>query len=460
MSRPAGFRPNGMARAHIGRRAVVVGAGMGGLAAGGALADFFEQVVVVERDSLPADAAHRAGTPQARHVHALLSGGERALEELFPGFGRELASGGAVLLRVSLDFRSGFPGFDPYPQRDLGIVTRSMSRPLIEAIARRRIRELPNIAVRERCRVRRVIASNDGGAVTGVGLENADGDSETLSADLIVDASGRGNLTDSLLEQIASPRPVESAIGVDVGYATSLFAIPDDAPAGWKALLTMPEQGPGRSRGALMMPIEGRRWMVTLAGRYEQSRRATATASWNSRGGCERRLCSTRSRGPLASAMSSATASQRASGGITSSCRGFPRGLLPFGDAICRFNPIWGQGMTVAAQEALLLRRLLGGDAGDPLGGLAPEFFAAAVKVIETPWMQAAIPDFAEPQTEGQRPSDLEQRLNFGGALQRLAAQDPEIHRLVVEVRHLLKPGSALRDPALMARVAAMMAEA
>jgi len=135
----------------------------------------------------------------------------------------------------------------------------------------------------------------------------------------------------------------------------------------------------------------------------------------------------------------------------------FPRGLIPLGDAICRFNPVWGQGMSVAAQEAVVLRRLLG-RGGDPLARLAPEFFAEAGELIETPWAQAAIPDFALPQTTGQRPPDLERRLKFGCAFSRLAAQDPEVHRLVVEVRHLLKPSSALRD--LVERVEALMAEA
>jgi hypothetical protein len=113
--------------------------------------------------------------------------------------------------------------------------------------------------------------------------------------------------------------------------------------------------------------------------------------------------------------------------------------------------------LTQASSDKAPLRRLLG-RGGDPLAGLAPEFFAEAGELIETPWAQAAIPDFALPQTTGQPPPDLDRRLKFGGALSRLAAQDPEVHRLVVEVRHLLKPSSALRD--LVERVEALMAEA
>jgi hypothetical protein len=139
----------------------------------------------------------------------------------------------------------------------------------------------------------------------------------------------------------------------------------------------------------------------------------------------------------------------------------FPRGLLPIGDAICCFNPVYGQGMSVAALEACLLRRLLerlGGD-GSPIAGLAPVFFAEVQTLIETPW-SVAILDFAFPDTRGQRPVDFETTLKFGIALTRLAAEDPAVHKLTVEVQHLLRPRSVYRDPALAQRVLAKMAEA
>jgi 2-polyprenyl-6-methoxyphenol hydroxylase-like FAD-dependent oxidoreductase len=128
----------------------------------------------------------------------------------------------------------------------------------------------------------------------------------------------------------------------------------------------------------------------------------------------------------------------------------FPRGLLPIGDAICRFNPVYGQGMSVAAQEACLLQRLLErlGEDGDPVAGLAPTFFAEMQTLIETPWSVAML-DFAFPETRGQRPADFETTLKFGIALTRLAAEDPAVHRLTVEVQQLLKPRSVYRDPAL-----------
>ena len=196
----------------IGRQAVVVGAGMAGLPAARALADYFERVVVLERDTLPLDASHRTGTPQARHTHALLGGGQRALADLFPGFEQDLAAAGAVPLRVGLDIRLERPGYDPFPPRDLGWIAYAMSRPLIEFTARQRVKQHNNITIREHCRAQDVVASPDGVAVSAIRFENSDGRSETLSADLVVEASGRGNLTLGLLESIGRPRPKSAMV--------------------------------------------------------------------------------------------------------------------------------------------------------------------------------------------------------------------------------------------------------
>jgi hypothetical protein len=127
----------------------------------------------------------------------------------------------------------------------------------------------------------------------------------------------------------------------------------------------------------------------------------------------------------------------------------FPRGVLPLGDAVCRFNPVYGHGMSVAAQEARALGRLLATRAAepDPLEGLAPAFFAEAAALIETPWAGSVIPDFVYPDTRGERPADFEMAIKFGLALTRLAALDPAVHRRVAEVQHLLKPRSVYRDP-------------
>jgi 2-polyprenyl-6-methoxyphenol hydroxylase-like FAD-dependent oxidoreductase len=448
-----------MASTLIGKRAVVIGAGMGGLTAAGALADRFDQVVVLERDTLPSGPEYRAGTPQARHVHNLLLSGQRALGELFPGFEQDLVGSGAVPLRSGLDIRIERPGYDPFPQRDLGWLSYAVSRPTIERAVRRRVESRANTTLRQRCRVQEVLASPDGEAVTGVRYESEQGTSETIAADLVVDASGRGVLTLDLLQSIGRPRPEETTIGMDLGYATCVFAIPEDASTDWKGVMTF-GQAPKNSRGGLMLPLEGNRWMATIGGGHGDVPPGDAEGFLT-----YARALRTQT---IYNAISHA---ERLNGvaryGFPESVRrhferleAFPRGLLPIGDAICRFNPVYGQGMSVAALEACLLQRLLErlGVDGNPIAGLAPTFFAEVQTLIETPWSMAML-DFAFPDTRGPRPADFETTLKFGSALLRLAAEDPVVHKLTMEVQNLLSPRSAYREPALLQRVLAIMAQ-
>ena len=449
-----------MASTLIGKQAVVIGAGMGGLTAAGALADRFDQVVVLERDTLASEPAYRAGTPQARHVHALLLSGQRALSELFPGFEQDLARAGAVPLTAGLDVRMERPGYDPFPQRDLGWFSYAVSRPTLERTVRLRVESHANIALRQRCRVHEILATSNGEAVTGVGYADDNGANQTIAADLVVDASGRGALTLALLQSIGRPLPEETTIGIDLGYATCIFATPDDAATDWKGVMTF-GQAPGNSRGGLMLPLEGNRWMATIGGRhgdvppgdaegflaYAKALRTPTIYNAISRAN---RLDGVARYGFPESVLRHFEQLDE-----------FPRGLLPIADAICRFNPVYGQGMTVAALEACLLRRLLDrpAEGGDPIAALAPAFFAEAQALIETPWSVAML-DFAFPDTRGQRPADFETTLRFSRALMQLAAEDPEVHRLTAEVQNLLKPRSVYRDPNLVQRVLAKMAEA
>ena len=131
----------------------------------------------------------------------------------------------------------------------------------------------------------------------------------------------------------------------------------------------------------------------------------------------------------------------------------FPRRLLPIDDAVCRFNPVYGQGMTVAFQEANLLSDLLQTLDRDSIATLAPTFLSKAETLIADPWAMSALPDLIYPETIGERPPDLEDRLNFQGALNRLAARNVKIHELLTEIRHLLRPLTLLEDPDIVNRV-------
>lgn len=445
--------------APIGKEAVVVGAGMAGLTAARALADFFEHVVILENDALPKEAIYRPGTPQSRHLHVLLAGGLQALSHLFSGFEGSLAQAGAVRLRVGYDYLRELPGYDPFPRRDLGIHVYSMTRPLLEFTVRKRLEEYRNVELRENCRAQEFIPSADQATVAAVRYQNAEGKAETLRADLVIDASGSGNLTCALLQSVGWPLPEETSIGVDIGYATAFFDIPKDAPLDWMGVLTLPDY-PRNRRGAMMLPVEANRWMVALGGRFDEK----PPADWD---GFLMYAQHLRTPTVYDAIRRAKRPSEIVRFGFKASCwrhferlKKFPRALLPLGDAICRFNPIYGQGMSVAALEADVLNRLLTerNAKSDGLASLAAAFFVEAERLIDTPWSAAAIPDFIDPRTEGQRPSDLGETLKFSAALLKVAAEDAAVHKLMIEVQSLLKLRSVYRTPELSERINAVMA--
>jgi 2-polyprenyl-6-methoxyphenol hydroxylase-like FAD-dependent oxidoreductase len=444
----------------IARQAIVIGAGIGGLVAARAVADGFEHVLVLERDHLPRDASHRSGTPQSRHAHALLCGGARALDELFPGFTHHLARAGAVMIDFPLDTRIERPGFDPFPQRKLALGTCCASRPLIEFTVRQFVEQLGNVTIRQGCRVQGIETTPGGAIVTGLRCVTAEKRTDTLSADLVVDASGRGGLILQLLKSIGHPLPEDTSIGMDIGYATALFAIPDDAPEDWKATAVLPD-APETSRGGFLFPCEGNQWIVTLAGMHDDK----PPGDWQGFHDFARSLRTRTIYDAIAQAERIGEIHRFALPASTlrhfERLDAFPRGLLPLGDAICRFNPVYGQGMTVASIEALHLRRLLLLMAGqsDPLAGLATNYFAEVRQVIQAPWSVANL-DLVYPKTSGTRPPEFADMIKFGAGVIRLAARDPAVHLLFSEVQQLLRPNAALREPAFVERVKAVMVEA
>jgi 2-polyprenyl-6-methoxyphenol hydroxylase-like FAD-dependent oxidoreductase len=442
------------------KRAIVIGAGMAGLAAAKAVAAHFERVTVFDRDVLPERPAFRAGTPQARHTHGLLAGGRRALERLFPGIDRDLIEAGAVPLCVSSDMRFELPGFDPYPQRDFGIVTFCISRPLLERICRHRVEREPNIEIKPRSRVTELVASPDNRGVAGIRFEDARGTPGSLAADLIVDASGRASLTLPFLDAIAWAKPAAIEIGMDQAYATAVFEKPEDASADWLGVLHLPTP-PASSRFGIILPMEGRRWIVSIGENHGRAPPGDIEGFMDF-------VKSFRMPTIYRAIRNAKHISEIARYNMPCSVRRafdkldrFPRGLIPIGDSVCRFTPIFGQGMSVAAQECRVLGNLIEArhGCGDPLDGLAESFLAEIQPLLETPWANA-MSDLAYPETRGECPPGFENQMLYMRALIRLAAQDPETDRIVSEVRALLRPQSALRETELASRVMASMAAA
>lgn len=434
--------------------AVVVGAGIGGLAAAAAVAPHFSRVTLLERDRLPPRPEPRAGVPQCRHVHGLLGGGLTALQALFPGIVDRLAAAGAVPIRVGVDARVEQPGYDPFPKRDLGRTTYSMSRPLLEHVVRDFVASHERIEIRSHCRVREIIASPDGRHASAVRCDIDGHASETLLADLIVDASGRGALTLDFLSRAGYPAPEESSVPVDVRYSCAIFALAKDETRDWKVLQTRPDPGIN-GRRAIMFPLEGgEHWILGLGGVNGDSAPADLA-------GFLQYACSLRTPTAYNAIRNAAIKGDIQRFAFPRSFRrhfermpAFPRGLLPIADTICRINPSYGQGMSVAAKEAVLLGQVLESASSDRQGDMAPMYFAALGGVLDDPWAVAG-QDYIYPHLQDARPAGFDEQMKFQAALNRLAASDPSIHTLMMEVSHLMRPARVLHNQDIAERLAA-----
>src|SRR5215469_115832 len=444
----------------LGRRAVVVGAGIGGLSMAGALAKHFEVVEVFERDRLTASPASRSGTPQDRHPHGLLAGGLRALGEIFPGFENDLARAGAVPVRVAQELQYERPDVGVLPKRDFGLSLLCASRPLIELVLRRRAQAIPNLTLRPGCRVTGIEPATGSAAARGVRCDFGSGRSETLAADLVVDASGRGALTSTLFDALGWERPQETEVGVDIRYATAVVPIPRDALPDWKIVLTQPDP-PALQWHAVLLPMEDRRWIIVIADHGHEAQIET----WDDFLEASRLLITP----TIFSALRHAGPPHgiRHYRLLASTWRHFerlprlPRGVLPVADALCRFNPIHGQGMSSAAKQARLLQDVLGRAAADadPISALQTGFMAEVASVLETPWIMSTSADLAFPQTRGERPDNFAEAHEFKAALFRAAVADPVVHRAMIEVAQLLQPHQRLREPDIMRRIEAVHAK-
>jgi 2-polyprenyl-6-methoxyphenol hydroxylase-like FAD-dependent oxidoreductase len=424
----------------------VIGAGLAGLTAARVLACRFGEVVVLDRDRLPATATPRRGVPQGAHPHTLLVAGQRALEELFSGLRNELAAAGAAVFEsTSLRFhRYGAL----WPPVWTGYQMITMTRPLLEVALRRRIAALPNIVIRDEAAVGGLTATN--ATVTGVVLH----DGETLYADLVVDCSGRGNRSDRWLAAIRFPPPEVSEVRIGVGYASRLLSRkPGDLPDG-VGVLVQPTP-PHERRIGIVLPVEDDRWLVGVGGWHGDS------PSTNTEDTFYEHAWSLPYRGiadllDVAEPLTDVTVHRFPS----SRRRHFerqlrlPGGYLAMGDAIASFNPVYGQGMTVAALQALALGRLLDRHP-DQSAQVIRAFYRQAARIISTPWRFGVGGDFAYPQTSGPRPPAVNLINRYSARVQRAAQVSVDVRRTLVGVHNLVLPPTALLRPAMVGKVLA-----
>jgi 2-polyprenyl-6-methoxyphenol hydroxylase-like FAD-dependent oxidoreductase len=430
-----------MASATQPTRAFVVGAGIAGLLSARALADHLDEVVVLERESLPDNAEPRGHVPQGKHLHLFLGAGLQRLVAWFPGIDHELESLGAVRLDGSRAWLFQAGGYRA--RGDWGLTVLSMTRPLLERVVRRRVGALANVTIEDGVPVEGVTVAGE--TVTGVRITGGE-----RRADLVVDASGRNSRIARQLELSGELVPPVSRVSIDCAYASRFLSrSADDFEGSFIACALSP---PTSYRGGSVLPVEGGRWMVTLSGVHgdvpptdEQGFRDFAGSLLSPTVGQLLERCE-----PLSPIVAYRfPASQR---------RHYERApqllsrFVAVGDAACSFNPVYGQGMACAALQAAALGEVL--RTVDPGSAELPRrFHRRAAKIIDAPWAIAVGADFLHPQTTGPKARGTDLANRYVMNLARATQVSLPLARTFNLVLNLVEPTSALLRPHTVVRV-------
>ena len=446
----------------VARQAVVLGAGMAGLVAARVLADHVDRVIVVEQDALPTEAEARNGTPQSRHVHVLLNRGRTILNRLFPGLSESLFAAGCPRIDAVQDLAWLTPaGWGiRYPSK---YVSPAASRPLLEWAVRDQLARNPRIAFLPERRAASLVASDDGSRVLGVrigprrGSAETDADAEPLLADLVVDATGRGSRATPWLRDLGYPEPPRTEINAFLGYSSRYYRLPAEPARDWQGLYIQARL-PADLRSGVLFRLENDRWICTLGG-YGKDYPPTDDEGFLAFAGSLRSplLYETiRNAEPLGPAVAN-----RTSANIWQHYDKLPRwpdGFVVLGDAVCAFNPVYGQGMSMAAKEAMVLDRCLQEQhrrrpAGD-LAGLARRFQQQLAPTIQPVWTIATGEDRRVPGVEGGQPGRSAQLLYwYLGRVLQLTTEDIFARQIFFEVLNLDQPTALLFHPRLVAKV-------
>ncbi|MEZ5402231.1 MAG: FAD-dependent oxidoreductase [Bryobacteraceae bacterium] len=425
--------------------AVVLGGSLAGLLAARVLSRHCAKVTLIERDRYPSQPAPRNGVPQARHVHVILLRGLRILESLFPGFAAEVESMGGLMLDSADDFHWLTPG-GLSPRFRSRVPFAAISRPAIDWIVQRRVRSLANVEIVESTDVTGLVRSG-GRGVDGVTIRRRGGSgAECIAASLIVDASGRGSHTPEWLAGMGLEIPKATAVDGHFGYASRLYRRMPSQHAAWRAAYSQAAP-PHVNRLGLAFPIEGDRWMVTLGGGgadYPPVREDHFMDFARSLPNPEiyNLIRTALPLGPIHGARS------QGNRWVHYERVRMPEGLAVMGDAVCSFNPVYGQGMTMAGIGAELL------EACCARGSFAG-FQKSLAKAAEPAWTLATSEDYRYPGVTGD-PAGAAAKL-MHRYLDRVIARscaDPEVRRTLLEVFHMVRRPESLFRPSMFWKAA------
>jgi 2-polyprenyl-6-methoxyphenol hydroxylase-like FAD-dependent oxidoreductase len=429
----------------LGDHAVVVGGSVAGLLAARVLADGFDRVTVLEKDTFPEEAEPRRGVPQGSHIHALQEAGRATIEDLFPGYCEDLVASGALLVDATTDLKHYMEG-DFLADGTTRMPSYSATRPLFEAVLRRRLGAVEGVTIREECQVTEFVVDDEATTVGGVRIRDGRGGANPLPADLVVDATGRTSRTPEWLADHGYRPPRVEEVEIDVAYSTIAVRRP---PTDRRAILQVASYP--HTRGCGVFPVEDDLWLVNLHGVHgdwppTELDDFAAFAETLPIPHAKRTLASGEFAWDEPEFYPYPSNLRR----HYEKLERFPDGLLVLGDAVASFNPIYGQGMSVAALEALELHHTLAAGGREDL---AHRFFARAADVVDLAWAMAVGADHRYAETTGPKPRGSDLFTRYFSRVGRAAHHDGHLRDELMRVLGMERPPTHLLRPSVVARV-------
>ncbi len=383
-------------------RAVVIGASVAGLFAGRVLADYFDEVILVDKEGLDGGATPRKAVPQGNHIHGILTPTYHVLQRYLPDLIDELIDNGAHVFDGGRDWRFHVYG-NVLTQGETGQTLIGSTRPFFEHHLRRCVSAVQNIEIRAGHRFGNWLTGAGNKGIEGVVVENGAGTVE-LAADLLVDARGRASTLSKELVDFGFDAPEEELVGVDLGYTSRMYRAADFSPD-WNLLILNPS-APEKWIGGLIEKVENEQFIVTQFGYFGDH------APADDDGFLQRaRTLDIPDIAEFLEVAEPVSDFQRFGTKQTSMRRfdkldAFPERLLVIGDAVCNLNPIYGQGMTKAAREADHLWNALSGHLAqnESMDGFADSFRRSLPGAgAAWAWQLTSGADLGYPQTTGKR---------------------------------------------------------
>lgn len=431
----------------IRNRAVVVGGSIAGKLAAKVLSEFFTEVILIEKDR-ENDLTFRKGVPQANQGHVLLKSGEEIIEELFPGIMHELSLNGAKKSDFAEDLLWSHHGTQKIRFAS-NIFISQQSRPLLERQIQQRLEKIPNINFQFGCRVQSLLFENN--ETKGIVFKNADGAVTELFADLVMDASGAAALHNQWLKDSGYIIPPKEVVKVDLFYASMVYKKLSHDSINWHSLLAYPNP-PAVNRGGMISPLEGDRMLVTLIGYglkevpndpdsfKEYAKKLKQPAFYEA----------IKHASPLSGEVQvyRFPALRRYH---LDKLKDFPSGLLAIGDAICRIDPVFAQGISLAAMEAKALRDLLRERVNKKQ--LTNSYHKKVSKMIDIPWLIALTEDFRFVTTSGRKPIGLPILQWYVKKVVEACSYNEDVYTRFIQVLHLKAHPISLARPDMIAKV-------